>query len=279
MKTKLNGIKLAVFDVDGTILNEEHILTQEVADLLHWMNCRGITIGLATGRSLMMLEHFLKQLNLEMPLILLNGAWVHDMRLRKDILQLNLDRNIAKQVVAALREWEYEIIIQKGVPEAHIFYYDTLDESNIERMGRIQRNLFRCYKVNDLMEVLNSDPGEITVLDLRHRIADCREKLQALNLKMKITCSVSPYNSDYAWLEILHPQAEKGNALQFLAQRMGFTRQEVLAVGDNYNDVGMIEWGGVGAAVANAVDQAQAAADIVLQGEQNGLMMLYELFD
>jgi len=275
---KLNGIKLAVFDVDGTILNSEHILTPEVVELFHWLYKRGITVGLATGRTLLMVEHFLKQINLEMPLILLNGAWVHDMRSREHLLQLNLDKNIARKVVTLLREWGYEIIIQKGVPEAHIFYYDTMDENNSERFGRIQRNSFRCYKVDDLMEVLRDDPGELTVLDVRSRIDFCRERLQTLNLNMKITFSVSPFNEEYAWLEILHPQAEKGNALQFLAGHLGFSQKETVAVGDNYNDVGMIEWGGVGIAVSNAVDQAKASADVVLKGEHNGLMMIYDLF-
>ncbi len=274
----LNGIKLAVFDVDGTILNQEHILAPEVVELFHWMHNRGIIVGLATGRTLLMVEHFLKQINLEMPLILLNGAWVHDMSSKEQLLQLNLDKKIASQVVTLLREWGYEIIIQKGIPESHIFYYDTMDESNTERSGRIQRNAFRCHKVDDIMEVLSEDPGEITVLDVRSRIDKCRERLQALHLNMKITYSVSPFNDEYAWLEILHPQAEKGNALRFLAEHWGILQEETLAVGDNYNDVGMIEWGGVGIAVANAVDQAKASADIVLQGEHNGLMMMYDLF-
>ena len=270
-------IELAVFDVDDTILNDDHELYPSVKHLLHRMHDEGIIIGLATGRTKLMVEHIIEKIGLTMPLILLNGAWIHDMRTGRDLRGLNLARETAVEIVKSLRKWGYEIIVQKGVPEAHFFYYDTIDENNLERVSRIDRNHFRSQRVGDLLDVLNENPGEITVLDKRERVDHCRELLKSLNNNFKITYSISPFNKNYAWLELLHKDADKGKALQYLAGHLGIDRKNVLAIGDNYNDMEMIKWAGIGTAVAAAVPELQEAADIVLGGEENGLQELHSM--
>lgn len=209
-----------------------------------------------------------------MKLILMNGAWAHDLAANEDLFVLNLNKNTAGKAVESLKSHDYEVIVQKSIPDSHIFYYDSLDESNIERTGRIRRNFDRCIFVEDIYGVLNEDPGEITVLDSDDRIRQCREILQAQNLNCRLIYSTSPFVQGYSWLEIVHPDAEKGNALRYLADKMGLSRDEVLAVGDNYNDIEMIRWAGIGAAVENAEQEVKNTADIVLNGKANSIAEL-----
>lgn len=275
----LGEIKLAVFDVDGTILNDSHQLEEEVAASLRNISNKGVTVALATGRSMYTVKHIRESIDSKMPLILLNGGWVHNSATEEDWLSLNLDNKIAMKAIEFLREWGFEYIVQKGIPEAHIFYYDTMDENNRERAERIGRNEVRCRKVDDIMSVLNEDPAEITILDSDERIAECRNRLAKAGLDCRLTYSTSPFSKGYSWLEILHPNAEKGYALKLLADRMGLRREEVLAVGDNYNDMEMIKWAGVGVAVGNAVPELKEAADFVLNGNSDGICRLEQMFD
>jgi len=270
---------MAVFDVDGTILDDEHRLPDRVLEGLHRMIGRGIIVALATGRTLEMVRDIAVTINPAMPLILLNGAWIHDLRSREDWLAMNLDVTIARNIVALLKAWNYEVIVQKGVPEAHFFYYDSFNEENQERCSRIIRNSFRCRQVDDIYEVLTEDPGEITVLDTDERVKHCIEMLEKEKLDCKLTYSTSPFAKGYSWLEILNPQADKGYALEILAGKLGVERAEVLAAGDNYNDIEMIAWAGYGAAVSKAVPRLKESADIILHGEHNGLGRLFETME
>lgn len=276
---KLNGVKLAVFDVDGTILEDDHLLPDEILIGLKNLIDKGIIVALATGRTLVMVQDIAVKINPAMPLILLNGAWIHDLRGGEDWLALNLDVTIARKIVALLKAWNYEVIVQKGIPEAHFFYYDSFNEENQERCSRIIRNSFRCRQVDDIYAVLTEDPGEITVLDTDERVKHCIDMLRKQNLKCKLTYSTSPFAKGYSWLEILNPRADKGYALEILAGKLGVERAEVLAAGDNYNDIEMIEWAGYGAAVSKAVPRLKESADIILHGEHNGLGRLFEMME
>ena len=273
---RLNGVKLAVFDVDGTILDDDHRLPGGVLRGLQGMIGRGIKVALATGRTLAMVREFAEAIDPEMPLILLNGAWIHDLKSGEDWLAMNLEAATARRVVSLLKEWNYEVIVQKGVPEAHFFYYDSFDENNQERCSRIRRNAFRCRRVEDIFSVLKDDPGEITVLDTDVRVRRCIEMLKKENLDCKLTYSTSPFAKDYSWLEILNPRANKGYALEVMAGKLGIERENVLAAGDNYNDIEMIKWAGCGAAVSRAVPGLKESADVVLEGEFNGMGGLFE---
>jgi len=276
---KLDNIKLTAVDVDGTLLDGEQRLRDEVVNFLRELKNNGVIISLATGRSLQRVLQFTDRIDDEMPLILMNGAWVHDLESGNDWRALNLGKDETLRAIKLLREWGYEIIVQKPIPEAHIFFYDTLEKDNKERRERIQRNFDRCHQVDDLITVIENGAAEITILDTDERILKCREMLYQAGLDCRLTYSTSPFNPDYSWLEILHPDATKGKALEFLAGRLGIAREDVLAVGDNHNDLDMIEWAGVGAAMGHSGAEIRTKADIVLPKEDGGLCGLKEYFD
>ena len=275
---KLENIKLTAVDVDGTLLDGEHRLRDEVVNFLRELKNNGVIISLATGRSLQRVLQFTSRIDDEMPLILMNGAWVHDLENGKDWWALNLGKDETFRAIKLLREWEYEIIVQKPIPEAHIFFYDTLNQDNKERRERINRNFDRCHQVNDLITVIENGAAEITILDTDERILKCREMLQQAELDCMLTYSTSPFNPECSWLEILHPDATKGRALEFLAAKLKIDRQDVLAVGDNHNDLDMIEWAGVGAAMGHSRAEIRTKADIVLPKGDGGLCGLKGYF-
>jgi Cof subfamily protein (haloacid dehalogenase superfamily) len=257
-------IRLAVFDVDGTILDRNFVLSQGTIDFLKWLKAGGVILALATGRSLIRTKEYAIRIDDKMQLILLNGAWGHDLNSSEDWRVMNLSPSVAMKAVELLRKWDYEVIIQKAIPESHIFYYDTLDSNNQERYGRIMRNLDRCIKLEDITSVLDRPIGEITVLDADERIIHCRDMLLQEDLECQLTFSTSPFNVGYSWLEVLHSHATKGEALKHLASRLGIDQDKVLAVGDNYNDVEMLRWAGVGVAMGHSAVEVQKVADIVL---------------
>ncbi|BBP93338.1 hypothetical protein BsIDN1_69560 [Bacillus safensis] len=81
------------------------------------------------------------------------------------------------------------------------------------------------------------------------------------------------------FLEILHPDVSKGNAVKLLAKELGIPREEVMAIGDNGNDVSMLEFAGCGVAMGNAIDDVKAVADVVTKSnnEAGVAHVLHEL--
>lgn len=272
-----DNIKLAVFDVDGTLLDKRCHLSDEVVGTLRWLKSRGIELALATGRSLQRVLEYTDRIDNGMKLILVNGAWVHDLAAGEDMLALNLHRKTARRAIELLRKWGYEIIVQKGIPESHIFYYDTFDENNVERVGRIRRNFDRCIRVADLLNVVEDNPAEITILDTTDRILRCRERLSESLQDCRLIYSTSPFTPGYSWLEILHYDVNKGTALEFIAGHMGLSSENIMAVGDNYNDIEMIKWAGVGVAVGHAEPELKKFADIILPDGDAGLLEIKRL--
>ena len=277
MSGLLENIKLMVFDFDGTLVGNEGILSQKTVDYLHSLRNRGIAVSIATGRSLHRIRNSAEMIDPGMKLILMNGAWIHDLSTSQDLLSLNLNRDTAGKAIDLLRKWEYDVILQKGIPESHLFFYESLDENNYELRGRIERNYDRCTIVPDLNQLLDSDPTVLTILDTTDRVLKCREMLERENLDMRLTYSVSTFNAGYSWLEILHKDSTKGKALKFLAERLNLSNTEIMAVGDNHNDIDMLEWAGISVAVGNAEPEVKAIADIILPNNGGGVVNLRDL--
>jgi Cof subfamily protein (haloacid dehalogenase superfamily) len=266
-----------VFDVDGTILDGNGKLPEATLDFLHELKYNGVKLALATGRSLNRVQHFAVPIDGNMPLILMNGAWIHDLNSGEDWLTLNLDKEKARKIIPLLRSWSYDIILQKGIPDCHLFFYDKTDSDNIEYNGRIERNYERCSFVPDLINLLTEDPGEITILDKTDRILEAKAKLEAENLDIGIVYSTSFINDGYSWLEILPRDVTKGNAMKFLSRKLNIQCEKIVSVGDNYNDVEMLEYSGIGVAVGSAEPGVKAIADVVLPDNGKGVVNLREL--
>jgi len=266
-----------VFDVDGTILDGNGKLPEVTLDFLRELKCNGVKLVLATGRSLNRVMHFAVDIDPGMLLILLNGAWIHDLSRNEDWLTLNLDKEKAAGIIKLLRSWNYDIILQKGIPDCHLFYYEKSDSDNIEYNSRIARNYERCTFVPDLLELLKEDPGEITVLDNHERILKVKSMLEAENLDVGIVYSTSFINDGYSWLEILHKDATKGKALEYISKKLSIPCEKIISVGDNYNDIDMLNYSGIGIAVGSAEAGVKAVADITLPDNKKGIVNLKEL--
>lgn len=273
----LDKIRLAVFDFDGTLVKTGFPLRRDTIDFLKRLKYEGKTVIIATGRSLHTIRKHADQIDPGMHLILMNGAWIHDLSSARDVRALNLDRDSAGRAIELLRGWGFDIILQKGIPDSHLFFYESLNEDNTEFSGRIERNYNRCERVSDLRMLLDDDPSILTVLDTTDRVLHCKEMLEQEQLGVRLIYSVSAFNKGFSWLEILHRDATKGRALGLLAGELNVPQSQVMAVGDNHNDIDMLEWAGYGIAVGNAEECVKSVADYILPDNGAGVVNIGEI--
>jgi Cof subfamily protein (haloacid dehalogenase superfamily) len=251
-------INLIVTDLDGTLLNNQHQMTERTEKALRAALDKGVRIVLATGKTRTSAQEIIQKLNLTTPGIFVQGLVICGGE--GEILhQQTMDVNIARQVITFAEDRGFymaaysgaSIIARNQNPIGNFFvdFHEPLPDP----VGPLQ-NILGELPVNKLIAV--GDPQRIK--SLRWQLA------MQHNGSIKLVQSHVP-----TVLEILPAGASKGNALKVLLPELGVPAHEVLAIGDAENDIDMMQLAGIGVAVGNADETTKAAADYVVASNNN----------
>jgi len=252
-------IKMVALDLDGTLLTDDLTIEPEVKEAIKRVQERGILVTLATGRMFRSARPFARELGLKGPLVVYNGAQVREAETGELLFERPLPLAIACPLICCL--------LEKGYP-CNVYVDDDLF---VEQVHPVQEEYARrvgvkLHPVENMVEFLHRkrrEPVKIVAIRSPEEL-DCLEKTlrQKMGKKVHFTRSLPFY------LEILHPLVNKGEALRILAGRYKIKPQEIIAVGDSYNDLQMIRYAGVGVAMANAPEEVKAAA-LYITGSNN----------
>lgn len=275
-------IKLIATDMDGTLLNEHHLVSEENAAAIKAAQEKGITVVVATGRSYQEALHPLQNAGITCPMICVNGAEIRSEK--GEILKsVPLDQRTYDEVEAILREADlyFELYTSIGTfindrekalrtvaDSIKSAFPDTSKETIFEAAER-RFTAGEISFVPDYREVLNREGVEIYKLLVfsrdESRLLDASRKLAFLP---DLAISSSGRNN----MELTNQRAQKGLALQEFAARRGISLQETMAFGDNFNDLSMLTIVGIGVAMGNAVDEVKEACSFVADNnDQDGV--------
>lgn len=275
----MSKLKLLAFDLDGTAITEHKYLSPGNREALCRAQAAGVELVPATGR----MKTFLPQEILDLPgvryAITANGAAVYDLKTDQPIYQRLIPNEKARQVQGVLDGWDTYIeyytqgraITKTGYPElgkTHFalprskwHFIEDKDYLLVEDFGAMLRETGLCPEKINLPYVAPEEAH-----------AKLWAQLEALG-GLRLTSSI-PDN-----IEINAGDAEKGSALLALAEHLGLKREELMAAGDNGNDVPMLRAAGFSVAVQDSSPEALAAADYVTgPHDQDGLARAVERF-
>jgi Cof subfamily protein (haloacid dehalogenase superfamily) len=264
-------IKLIVLDLDGTLLNSQHQISEKTAAAIGKAQSQGVQIMLATGKTRYSGEHIIKRFNLTTHGIYLQGASVH---LHDGGIHANttLSPEVARRIITFAEDRGFDVAaysgqrilsrtVSPGAKELHELYHEPLPEA----VGPLQ-NVASGTPINKLLLIKQNDPRKIRAL--RWQLS------MQLNPKEAHMTQALP-----DMLEILPPNISKGGALKSLLKDLGIKPEEVMAMGDAENDLEMIELVGIGIAMGNAVDKLKDAADyVVASNDEDGVAEAIERF-
>lgn len=266
-------IKLIVSDMDGTLLNERVELSDRNAEAVKRAQAAGIDFVIATGRSFQSGYTLVEDKGIKCPFIGQNGATYYNEQQELQVIR-GLSKDKVRQMIKifdetpvyyelvtfdgpysnneeAFREHAYDIItdINHDIDEAAIYAY-------IEKMVNSERINF----VDNYDDILNDDDQVILKLSVLStsgsiKLDDLRRKLEKEIEDIVVTAS-SRKN-----LEINHITATKGRAVSEYAKMKGYDATEVMTIGDNINDLTMLDWAKYGTAMDNAVHEAKTVTD------------------
>lgn len=246
-------IKLIAIDMDGTLLNEHHLVTDKVKKAITKASEAGIKIVLCTGRPVQAVYEYLKELELpqdeENYVISLNGTVVQKTTTWEIVYSHELDHDHLKQAERLIEPFEMNFTY---FDEKEYYYTGAPTE-----MLQFDADLLGMEKVHLPLENL---PHDLTIFKAMYVATETELDHLASSLPPFISENFYPIRSLSYVLELLPKNANKGEALTGLATKLGFTMDEVMAIGDGENDLDMMKVVGTSVAMGNAVDSIKLVA-------------------
>jgi len=267
-------IKLLVVDIDGTIAGHSNTISEPVKQALIAAQARGILVAIATGRMYRSALRFHQEIGSTLPLMAYQGAWIQDPTTQKIHRHLVLSKELAHQLLDYFEQPQLRALLS-----IHFYINDQLYVREITKETEIyaQRSSIVPIPVGDLRQVLTNEPTKILALcDDTNFISEVLGNLrrQYTPAELYLTTSVATF------LEATNPYVNKGTAVRYLAEELlGLEIANVMAIGDNFNDLEMLEYAGIGIAMGNAPEGVQAIAQWVAPSvDSDGVAVAIEKF-
>jgi Cof subfamily protein (haloacid dehalogenase superfamily) len=245
-------LRLLAVDLDGTLFDHEGNVSEANAKAIHETAERGIQVVPVSARPVFGMEYGLRAFDLFRYFIAFNGAYVYDRSTRQVLLDLQIEPEPLREILGLIKN----LGLYAGYYVGNDFYADVNGES--ARMET--RFLGRAPVIlPDLLEVSGRGANKLIVLELNDvdkltaLYKDVNETVQGLHV------SFSSRNS----IEITPGSATKGDGLRFLADRLSIPREAIIAIGDHYNDISMLEYAGLAIAMSDSPAEVQQIADFV----------------
>ena len=245
-------IRLIGIDVDGTLLDSRGHLPDANRAAIHDAVATGIHVALVTGRSYPFARPVADPLPDSVTLIVSSGAVERSMD-GTVLARRLLDRRIAEAVLTATQPYRDHAALIFDRDEANQIVFETMNWEHPGRKHYWLRNQHLIGQVIPLEQALVEDPIEVMFNGAAGAMRVLTDSLRrdADGFAVSLTEYV---HRDFSLVDITAPNATKGSALAWRAEQLGLGRDEVMAVGDNFNDLEMLEYAGTAVVMSNAVE-------------------------
>jgi len=246
-------IKLIAMDLDGTLLDSRGKLPEENAQAIHEAAARGVEIMIVTGRRFHSARMSAAALECRVDFIASNGAVIKS-RAGETHFRKLLPAEVARQVLYATPEFRScaGVIFDRPLERQVIF--EKIDWSGAYVGPYLARHREQVAEVQPLTDCLDDDPVEILYLGECASIQRVSQLLEQSPLASQFTLAMTEYEArNLSMLDVLQRGVSKGAALAEWASRRGIAREEVMAIGDNWNDREMLQYAGLPVVMGNSV--------------------------
>ncbi|NSW91664.1 MAG: HAD family phosphatase [Firmicutes bacterium] len=252
--------KLMAVDIDGTLLDSKGNLTEETEKAIRLGVEKGLIFTISTGRPVQGVQAFIDKLDLDLPVITYNGAMVIMGKSKEVLYQCTMDPKDAREVIDLGEKYGTSIMV----------WADNKLFAN-----RLNERAYEYSKISGVMPVLMEDVEETisqgVLKILWYDEVETIKKYQK-DIGKYISRNINYHTSQPYFLEFVDKNASKAKAMEKIGEYFGIDRSEMIAVGDGFNDLSMIEYAGLGVAMGNASNEIKERADYVtLTNDENGL--------
>ncbi|GAB6100338.1 Cof-type HAD-IIB family hydrolase [Halanaerocella petrolearia] len=258
--------KLVAIDMDDTLLDDQHRVSKKNREVINYLLKQGINVVLASGRPFGSLAPYAQDLGIVMPIISANGSLIKCLLTDKIYHKLNLQSELAQDILEYGKENDYIISV----------YYEDQIATNYSKRAEIHRELKEVETVT-IDRDLEIDKAPIKLL-LHHEEEEIAragfDQLRSEYLKELYITSAGGSS-----IEVMNQKATKGKALEYVVDRLNIDSESVIAIGNGHNDIPMFEVAGLSIAMDNSLSQVKEVADFVTKSNQeDGVAYALEKF-
>jgi Cof subfamily protein (haloacid dehalogenase superfamily) len=272
-------VRLIALDIDGTLLDSHWQLPEANRAAIAEAARRGIEVALVTGRRYDFAMPVADQLDAPVTLIVSNGALIRSKEGQTHLRHL-LPKQTAAQVLHLTSEWREGAAVIFDRQRENQLMLETLDPDDSLRYAYYSRNMEFIGLAQPLEACLTEDPIQVM---LSGRIAPMREaeaRLRQADFTQEFRLAVTSYErKDFAMIDVIPAGCSKGSSLSEWAALRGISRQEILAIGDNHNDLEMLTFAGIPVVMGNSVPELKTFGwHETGTNDENGVALAIEHF-
>lgn len=260
--------KLYISDLDGTLLGENALLNEETEKELNSLIEKGINFTVATARTHATVEKMLKNVNISVPIVLMNGVAIFDLKTKKYVSVQKISDNGKNVLFETIKKYIHSGFVFCIDNDELSTYYENTDSPNakkfIEEREKIYKKKFT--KVNSFNDCMNKNVVYYSINDKRDKLEEAYNAISGCS-DLHAEFYKDIYNTEHWYLEVCSSEASKKNAVNTLRMLFGF--DHIISFGDNLNDIPMFEASDECYAVANAKDEVKKRANGVIESNTN----------
>ena len=251
-------IRLLATDIDGTLLNPQFQISEGDLAALRQAHAAGIEVVLVTGRRHTFALPIAMQLGFDLWLISSNGAVTRSLRVEtfhRDMMPAETCRRLC----AAMQEFRGNTVLTFDKENKGAIVLERLDELGPSIRRWLEKNMEYIEFVVPIEKALVTDPVQAMFCGTMARMSGALRLLQQAGMDGQVTILRTEYpDRDLSMIDVLNAGCSKGHALERWAAYRGYPREEVMAVGDNHNDIEMLEFAGYPVIMGNACAELRA---------------------
>lgn len=258
---------MIAIDLDGTLLTDELMISPDTVKAIQKAVELGTIVTIATGRMFPSAKVFAQQLGINVPLITYQGAVIKDVDEREVIYERLVSPDVSQKLVEIARKDK----IHLQVYQDDILYGESENDKLISYAEEvkvpytIEPDFIKLAEKGFTKALFIGEPEVLDVLQ--------DELVELFGKRAHIAKSKENY------LEVTNPEANKGSALLYLAEKLGIDRSEIIGIGDNHNDKELIMTAGLGVVMGNGVKELKDISDyITLTNNDEGVLHAIEKF-
>ncbi|HKI27225.1 MAG TPA: Cof-type HAD-IIB family hydrolase [Candidatus Sulfotelmatobacter sp.] len=269
MKRSGPPIRLLATDIDGTLLNPQFQISEGDLEALRRAHAAGIEIVLVTGRRHTFALPIAKQLGFDLWLISSNGAITRSLAgetFHRDLMPAETCRRLC----GAMREFRGNTVLTFDTDAKGAIVLERLDDLSGSIRRWLEKNMEYIELVVPIERALASDPVQTMFCGSMARMGQALRALEVAGMNEAVTTLRTEYPArDLSIVDVLNAGCSKGHALERWAAHRGYRREEVMAVGDNHNDVEMLEFAGYPVIMGNACAELRGRGWTVTRGNDD----------
>jgi len=245
----MDNIKIVISDLDGTLLPNNGKISLDDLETLYSLKAKGIVRVIATGRSLNSAQKALKS---DFPidyLIFSSGAGIMKWDSKKIIFSSYIKSEKVNDIALILLKENIDYMIHKPIPNNHEFWYHRTGNLNPDFIRRL--NLYKQY-ATPIGNIEDNNQNACQLLAILPNNLELFEKLSTKVDGLKVIRATSPLDNESIWMEIFPSNISKASGAEFICQKLNIKAHNAIAIGNDYNDIDLLDWSKYSYVVANA---------------------------